>query len=269
MQRFRRFAALSTAGLLAVALSWTEDGSAAEPHGSASIEQDCCAVLELRQYTMKPGQRDAMIALFDRHFIESQEAVGMTIVGQFRDRHRPDRFVWIRGFADMRSRHAALERFYGGRVWAEHKAEANSTMIDVSDVRLLKPARLDTAFRLDLTKRPSVGESRPGAIVIAGIHRLRQAADASIVSQFEDRVKPMLRHEGVRVNAAFVTEPAANTFKRLPVREGEYVLVWFGTLERDESPSIQRLEAASAVLGAEGLPEFLELEPTSRSMLGR
>jgi hypothetical protein len=60
----------------------------------------CCAVVELRQYTLKPGQRDVLIDLFDRHFIESQEADGMTIVGQFRDRRRPDRFVWIRGFAD-------------------------------------------------------------------------------------------------------------------------------------------------------------------------
>jgi hypothetical protein len=70
-----------------------------------------CAVLELRQYTLKPGERDVLIALFDRHFIESQEAVGMTIVGQFRDRRRSDRFVWIRGFSDMQNRHAALEQF--------------------------------------------------------------------------------------------------------------------------------------------------------------
>jgi hypothetical protein len=75
--------------------------------------------LELRQYTLKPGQRDALIALFDRHFVESQEALGMTIVGQLRDRRRADRFVWIRGFSDMQSRHTALEQFYGGPVWAE------------------------------------------------------------------------------------------------------------------------------------------------------
>jgi len=68
-----------------------------------------------------------------------------------------------------------------------------------------------------------------------------------------------------------VTESAANTFARLPVREGE-VLVWFGTLQRDEMPSLQRLEAATAaILGAvaDGPPEFLELEPTARSLLGR
>jgi len=39
-------------------------------------------MLELRQYRLKPGLRDVLIDLFDRYFIESQEALGMTIVGQ-------------------------------------------------------------------------------------------------------------------------------------------------------------------------------------------
>jgi hypothetical protein len=63
-----------------------------------SVEAQCCPVVELRQYTLKPGQRDVLINLFEREFIESQEALAMTIVGQFRDPRRPDRFVWLRGF---------------------------------------------------------------------------------------------------------------------------------------------------------------------------
>ena len=74
----------------------------------SSPEAGCCPVLELRQYTLKPGQREVLINLFDRHFVESQEAVGMTLVGQFRDRRRADRFVWLRGFSNMERRHTAL-----------------------------------------------------------------------------------------------------------------------------------------------------------------
>jgi NIPSNAP len=241
-----------------------------ERSGSLGSPVSCCAVLELRQYTLKPGQRDALIALFDRHFIESQEAVGMTIVGQFRDRRRSDRFVWIRGFSDMPSRHAALEQFYGGPVWAEHKAAANTTMLDVSDVRLLKPARPETAFRLDASSRPGVGEERKTAIVLVGIQRLRQPADASIMSRLEQQVVPELRRDGVNVESIFVTESAPNTFPRLPVREGEHLLVWFGTLPRGEAPPAQRLLEASAAFGslADGPPEVLELEATPRSLLG-
>jgi NIPSNAP len=106
----------------------------------------CCHVVELRQYTLRPGQRDVLVELFDREFVESQEAVGMELIGQFRDLDRPDRFVWIRGFPDMERRREALAAFYGGPVWKAHAAAANATMIDVNDVLLLRPVAPSTGF---------------------------------------------------------------------------------------------------------------------------
>ncbi len=70
----------------------------------AQLPQTCCPIVELRQYTLHPGRRDALIDLFDREFVESQEALGMKIIGQFRDLDNPNRFVWLRGFRDMPSR---------------------------------------------------------------------------------------------------------------------------------------------------------------------
>ena len=58
--------------------------------------------------------RDVLIELFEREFVETQEALGMTLVGQFRDLDNPDRFVWLRGFSDMMTRAQALQEFYGG-----------------------------------------------------------------------------------------------------------------------------------------------------------
>jgi hypothetical protein len=74
--------------------------------------QDASAVIELRQYTMKPGRRDDLIAMFEERFIETQEAQGIHVLGQFRDRDRPNYFVWMRGFADMPARAAGLDGFY-------------------------------------------------------------------------------------------------------------------------------------------------------------
>jgi len=74
----------------------------------------CCPIVELRQYTLHPGKRDILIDLFDREFIEPQEAVGIKVIGQFRDLDRPDRFVWLRGFRDMPSRAKALTDFTAG-----------------------------------------------------------------------------------------------------------------------------------------------------------
>ena len=56
-------------------------------------------VVELRQYTLHPRRRDALVELFDREFVESQEMEGMSVMGQFRDLDDADRFVWLRGFA--------------------------------------------------------------------------------------------------------------------------------------------------------------------------
>src|SRR4030095_16783299 len=65
-------------------------------------------VVELRQYTLHPGQRDVLIDVFERHFVESEEAEVMHICGTFRDLDNPDRFVWLRSFPDMAARAAAL-----------------------------------------------------------------------------------------------------------------------------------------------------------------
>ena len=100
---------------------------------------DTDTVYELRQYTLKPGRTDDLVEVFDRELVHTQEAVGITVVGQFRDHDRPDRFVWLRGFADMPARRTALKAFYGGPVWAEHGPTANDTMVDWDDVLLLRP----------------------------------------------------------------------------------------------------------------------------------
>jgi NIPSNAP len=229
----------------------------------------CCAVVELRQYTLKPGQRDVLIDLFERYFIEGQESVGMTLIGQFRDRGRPDHFVWLRGFPDMVRRHQALEAFYGGPIWTRHREQANATMLDSDDVLLLRPARPDTTFRVSARGPSATSHEGNAATVLAGIYELPQPADDTVVSLFEHDVVPILRGNGVELQAVFVTESARNTFTRLPVREGENVLVWFGTVETRQGPENWRGRIVDASRLGQGSMALLELEPTSRSLLGR
>ena len=95
-------------------------------------------IVELRRYTLHPGRRDELIDLFDREFVEPQEALGMAVLGQFRDLDRPDMFVWLRGFADMATRREGLRDFYSGPDWKRHSSAANATMIDSDDVLLLR-----------------------------------------------------------------------------------------------------------------------------------
>ena len=228
---------------------------------ASSLGGRCCPVVELRQYTLKPGRRDDLIEVFDRHLVEPQEALGMTVIGQFRDQERPDRFVWLRGFPDMESRHQALEALYGGPVWAKHGPAANETMLQWDDVLLLRPARPDTSFVARTTSRTDEGPST----VVAGIHPLPRSDDADLVERFERDVAPALEEKGVRIEGIFISEAAPNTFTRLPVREDANVLAWFGIVD---SPARAPGWLDGIADSIDQAPSILYLEPTSRSMLG-
>ena len=223
-------------------------------------------VLELRQYTLKPGQRETLIALFDREFVETQEAVGMTVIGQFRDLDRPDMFVWMRGFEGMEARKDALAAFYGGPVWAAHKDAANATMIDSDDVLLLRPAWKDAGFDLSGLRRPSAYDaekaSRPSPMpgfVEVSIHHLKPGTEDDFVERFRVEAVPQLAANGGRLLGAFVTEPSENTFPRLPVRAGENVFVAVSGFNDREARTRNQVEPPS--------PNLLRLSPTSRSLL--
>lgn len=227
-------------------------------------------VLELRQYTLRPGQRDRLVTLFEREFVESQEALGIGLPGQFRDLDDPDRFVWLRRFADMDARAAALGAFYDGPVWRAHREVANATMLDSDDVLLLKPVR---DFALQGLRRPSPGERAPAGLVSATICPVAPAQAASLARDFEARLRPLWERHGAPVLASFVTEPARNTYPRLPVREGESVFVWFAAFADVAAHAAHRAACAAeptvaAWLGLlEAPPETLRLAPTPRSLL--
>src|SRR6266568_2073756 len=140
----KEFAWLKWSVMTPQLMMWTSLLLGLVPTLSAQTAQSCCEVLELRQYTLYPGKRDVLIDLFEREFIESQEALGAQVIGQFRDLDNPDRFVWLRGFRDMDARLDALQSFYDGPVWKAHREEANATMADSSNVLLLRRVDADS-----------------------------------------------------------------------------------------------------------------------------
>lgn len=191
-----------------------------------TADATCCPVVELRQYRLHPGRRDTLIELFEREFVESQEAAGIRLIALFRDIDRPDVFTWLRGFPDMESRAAALTAFYDGPVWAQFRHAANATMISSDNVRLLRSARSGSGFVLG--ERTSIGTTATRSkLVVASIHTLAPHAQQGFGEFFQGAVAPRLSASGARPFALFETEPSANTFPRLPVREGEYAFVWF------------------------------------------
>ena len=188
----------------------------------------CCAIVELRQYTLRPDRFEAFARLFEDQFVDPLEAAGMTVIGQFRDLDDPNRFVWLRGFRDMPSRAASLEAFYGGPVWKARRDEANANFTDTDNVLLLRPATENGGVNLGGLKRTAnsaaAGEDR--GLVVVTVYALDNAGADAFPAFFEQQLRPALVRGGIDVAAAFETETSPNNFPRLPVREGERVFVW-------------------------------------------
>jgi NIPSNAP len=176
------------------------------------------AVVELRQYTLVSGRREEMISIFERELIEPQEDVGMRVIGHFRDEGDPDRFVWLRGFRDMPSRRAALEAFYNGDLWHERRDAVNATIVDSDDVLLLRPAN-SAPFEA------GVGADDGESLFVATIWPFAEPISADTIRVFTDEITPLLRETGASPVTVLLTEPSENDFPRLPVREGENVVV--------------------------------------------
>jgi hypothetical protein len=207
-------------------------------HGmQSSSPQPQTRVVELRRYTLHPGRRDDLVRLFEREFVETQQAVGLQVLATFIDPARPDSFVWLRGFAGMAERRQGLQAFYGGPVWQRHRDAANATMIDSDDVLLLRP----------VTPWPSAPAASPDGHWHALVCALHEPAD--------DRLRAALRAEpGIWLDS----EPVENDFPRLPVRGGSWVLGLAPTPPELPPALLARLSQPA---------ERLSLIPTARSQL--
>jgi len=227
-------------------------------------------VIELRRYLLHPGRRDELIDLFERKFIEPQEALGMRIVGTFRDLDDPDRFVWLRGFTDLSARADALAAFYGGPVWQRYREEANATMVDSDDVFMLRPATAHDSFAQAQSARADIDAvpDRPPGLITITLCPLQAPADEAPLSDWEAIVRPAWTGAEGEFLACFVSETAPNNFPRLPVREGEPVIAWFTRFA--DAAAQQRhaaLVAASGCLQDEAWSRHLAGAPTTTRLV--
>jgi hypothetical protein len=164
----------------------------------------CSRIVELRQYTLYPAQREVLIHLFERLFVIGQEEAGIAVIGQFRDLDDPNRFVWLRGFPDMPSRARSLSLFYDGMLWKSNRDAANATMVDSDNVLLLHPARGDSAFTAPSpSMKPDAGAGHSKGFVAAGIEWLGDSEEGPrAVDEFEKATAPAI---------AAVAEPCSPT----------------------------------------------------------
>lgn len=235
-------------------------------------------IVDLRMYTHQPGRRDDFIQLFEREFIETQEAVGIQVLGQFYDLDDPNRCIWMRGFNDMEARKESLTAFYTGPIWKALRDETNETLIDSDNVLLLRPAHASAGFSLEGHRPPLGSTTKQDGFIAATIYYFNSPVDSEFVRYFESTIQPEVEDAGASILATFVTEDSPNTFPRLPVREDEHVFIWFASFANQAAHEMYEIAlgeskrwkdeiAKSLKHKLKGKPEILRLRPTPRSWL--
>lgn len=236
----------------------------------------CCPIVELRQYTVMPGTLDRFINLFETHFVESQEADGIRLVGQFRQIGMPDKFYWIRGFSNMKQRAAALQAFYYGPVWRKYRTTANPMLLENDNVLLLQPAHPGSGFGPLAPRAPVGSQHRPSTIAVATIYYLAANSGTTFDRTFEKTIRPVLVNDGARIEATFITDHDANTFPKLPVRADANVFVSISCFKNAAAysqftsrltgdPRWATVEGKFALAGMYVPPEVDVLAPAPRS----
>ncbi len=223
----------------------------------APVATEPLGVVELRRYTLHPGRRDELIELFEREFVDSQEAIGIRLLGLFRDLDHPDVFTWIRGFSDMPGRRRALEAFYDGPIWALHRDAANATMIDSDDVHLLRPVAGVADGISALPARDGV----PRRYTVATVY-------LDDLDDLDDRRELIrqLRVPGWTQVMALETMPAANDFPRLPVHVRDVAVALLGA-DTPEASEIEPSDVTVRWRGRTRTTTLRRLGPTAQSRL--
>lgn len=227
-------------------------------------------VLELRNYLTKPGQRDKFISYFESDFIDSQNAIGGYVLGQFRVKDADDNFFWIRGFHDMASRSRYLPEFYRGSFWKERRNLVNDMIINNDNVYLLKPLTLSEDPQDTAVNSNEFGKKQ-GLVVID--YYIANTRLKELIEFFKSKYLPCLKANDISTTTSWVSELTENDFPGLPVFQDKNLLVTI-TPFKDEAEyqlKLKQLNADSNQKILTGLREIVTtkttviLYPTSKS----
>ncbi len=211
--------------MIAAFVSIFVNGQTAEIQKPAPMKPNTeIAVLELRNYLLKPQKLEPFQSLFNEQFVGPMNDLGGYTVGQFRLEGERDRFVWMRGFANMRTRVKFLNDFYfASPAWKKYKAEANGMMINSDNVYLLRPLSENGK----LSDKSSVAKSdleKKRAVVVVDLY-VCNSSHEQVIELFKSKYLPRVKASGVFDTSLWVSEMTENDFPQLPVFQDKNLLV--------------------------------------------
>ena len=102
------------------------------------------AFFELRQYRMRPGQRDAWLKVMEEEIVPFQVSKGMVISGMFFGEEDKDLFVWLRRFESEEERERLYEAVYQHDTW---KNDIGPRVGDLIDREQIKVTRIEATAK--------------------------------------------------------------------------------------------------------------------------
>ena len=142
-------------------------------------------------------------------------------------------------------------------------------MLEWHDVLMLKPTAPGSGFDTAGLERlpPGTVDLEDGRAYLVAVHHLAPDTADNMAALTAKTIADAVRSIGGEVLASLISDRSENGFARLPVREGECVVV---TLIRPVvSQAVPALEAALREISASSgrVPDVARLIPTARSLL--
>src|SRR4051794_6598674 len=96
------------------------------------------AFFELRQYRLRPGQREAWLKWAEEEMIPFQVSKGMVIVGSFLGEEDKDLYVWMRRFETEEERERLYEAVYQSDRWKNELGPRAGELIDREQIKVTR-----------------------------------------------------------------------------------------------------------------------------------
>ncbi|MFN8633392.1 MAG: NIPSNAP family protein [Chloroflexota bacterium] len=96
------------------------------------------AFFELRQYRIRPGQRDAWLKMMEEEIVPFQISKGMVISGMFFGEEDKDLFVWMRRFESEEERERLYEAVYQSDTWKNTMQARVGELIDREQIKVTR-----------------------------------------------------------------------------------------------------------------------------------
>ena len=91
---------------------------------------------ELRQYRMRPGQRDNWVKCMEEEIIPFQVSKGMVILGSFVGEEDENLYVWIRRFESEEDRERLYKAVYESDYWKNEIDPKIPNMLDRAGIEV-------------------------------------------------------------------------------------------------------------------------------------